>query len=79
METKRWQVRRGRERDSAQYLLLVVEAWTVGGGGGGMLGNRGGQLAAGARSISYKRPQSEKRGKDEGMRQEEGKRRRGKQ
>lgn len=34
-----------------RYLLLVVEARTGGGGGRGMLGNRGGELAAGARPI----------------------------
>lgn len=35
-----------------RYLLLVVDAWTVGGGGGGVLGDGGGELAAGSRPIS---------------------------
>lgn len=39
------------EGERSEYLLLVVEAWTVGGGGGGMLGNWGGELAAGARPV----------------------------
>lgn len=35
-----------------QYLLLVVDAWAVGGGGGGVLGDGGRELAAGSRPIS---------------------------
>lgn len=33
------------------YLLLVVQAWAVWGGGGGVLGDGGGELAAGACPI----------------------------
>lgn len=34
-----------------RYLLLVVQARAVWGGGGGVLGNGGGELAAGTRPI----------------------------
>lgn len=40
-----------KDGETVRYLLLVVEARTVGAGGGGMLGNRGGELAAGARPV----------------------------
>lgn len=43
---------KGSPRLSGQYLLLVVDAWTVGGGGGGVLGDGGRELAAGSRPIS---------------------------
>lgn len=49
-----------------RYLLLVVDAWTVGGGGGGVLGDGGGELAAGSRPISWAR------GEMEGVRQKDG-------
>lgn len=49
-----------------QYLLLVVDAWTVGGGGGGVLGDGGWELAAGSRPISWAR------GEMEGVRQKDG-------
>lgn len=42
---------RSGQGERSGYLLLVVEAWTVGGGGWGMLGNRGGELATGARPV----------------------------
>lgn len=48
---KRNSARGDKDRERVRYLLLVVEARTVGAGGGGMLGNRGGELAAGARPV----------------------------
>lgn len=51
---------------SVQYLLLVVDAWTVGGGGRGVLGDGGWELAAGSRPISWAR------GEMEGVRQKAG-------
>lgn len=40
-----------RREEVLRYLLLVVQAWAVWGGGGGVLGNGGGELAAGTRPI----------------------------
>lgn len=42
-----------------QYLLLVDDAWAVGGGGGGVLGDGGRELAAGSRPISWARGEME--------------------
>lgn len=51
LETKGQHDDRSGQGEKSRYLLLVVEAWTGRGGGGGMLGNRGGELAAGARPV----------------------------
>lgn len=40
-----------RGEEVLRYLLFVVQAWAVWGGGWGVLGNRGGELAAGACPI----------------------------
>lgn len=48
-----------------RYLLLAVEARTGRGGGGGMLGNRGGELAAGARPVGCESPRTEEKREEE--------------